>query len=386
MPYNPETIKNMLPNPGFTDEDLKGRESSSFKEPQNVGMTAFMNVHGAIAGSYRKKTDDLTFIIPYATSDDERYWALCATVGWIISTTTAKIILMSAENEETFNNFRNPENFTNDIVLDWKQYSDPDFQISKKQTHILSEIHLDFCKKFCAGHFLAEDYSVKVWEDPILANEYLKRISVMVEPRLSGEPFHRTKYLNMMLDKTETKFVCNHDADTILSMNGVSTSMSYLRMGIANVVYPYARAINSQKRVFFKEAAPPSPLSTLILTGDMSSLLYEGLGILEWPASYGQSIFFEVSSYKAIQGENEEFISWAPEDLERYERCIKMGLTVARVECPIVHLEHPRGVDSSEANKKFKDNLALYDRLSNLSLQELQDYYSSVEYRGKYKW
>lgn len=385
MPYNHLVLNNLLPDPGLPD-NLKGKEVCSFPPHINIDMTAFMNVNAAIDGVYRKNTDDLTFIIPYATADKERYWALCVTIAWIISTTTAKIILLSAENEESFDLFRNPNNFAPGIALDWTQYSDPNFPIKKKKTHVISEIHLDICKKLFAGHLLKSNYGVTVWEDPRFAKQFVDRITVIVNPRKPGEPFHRTKYLNMMLDKVQTKIVCNHDADTLLTSHAISTSCAYIEKNIADVVYPYSRAIDSQKRIFFKEASPPGPLNTFILTGDMCLLQHEGLGIMNWPGAYGQSIFFKTESYKKIGGENEEFVSWAPEDLERYSRSIKLGLTVARVESPIVHIEHPRGSDSSQSNKSYTKNMELYEKLSKMPVKELSDYYKNAGYRKCYQW
>ena len=71
-------------------------------------------------------------------------------------------------------------------------------------------------------------------------------------------------------------------------------------------------------------------------------------------SSIASTLINRTSSYKKMYGENENFVSWGPEDVERYVRAVKMGLKVARVPSYIFHLEHPRGSDSSKENPQFE--------------------------------
>ena len=386
MPFTRETLEGLLPDPGFSKhEGLIGKESSSFAGRYDTSLS-FTTVAGMLSGYYRKQTDDLTFIIPFAASDNARVEAFHATISWIIATTSAKIIVCSAENEDTYKTFSNPKAFIGDTFLTWEEYKDPEVSDLRKMSYMLAEMHLAMCDKFCVAYALREHFGVNILEEENLRKEFVNRVSVIVEPREKGEPFHRTRYLNMMLDKVQTPFVCNHDADTLLTSNGIMTSLTYLRKNAAHVVYPYQRGIRAQKRVFFKAMTAPNPLNSLILTGDISDLLHSEYGILEWSASYGQSIFFNSDVYKQMGGENENFISWGSEDLERYTRAVKLGLVVARVPAPIVHIEHGRGADSSQENPKYQENEVLSKSLSEMDGQQLKDYYDNAEYRKAYKW
>ena len=385
MPYTRSALQNLLPNPGFSKEsNLIGRESNSFG-PKVAQSLAFTTVAGVLSGDYRKQTDDLTFIIPFS-SDPSRMEGFYATITWIIATTSAKIILCSAENEESYKEFANHDKFDPNLRLTWDQYSDPNFDPVQKQAYIRMELHLAMCDRFCVAYALMKDFKVNILNDEGLQSQFADRVSVIVDPRKKDEPFHRTRYLNMMLDKVTTKFVCNHDADTILSSAGLMTSLVYLRKNAAHVVYPYQRGIKAQKRVFFKQFTAPNSLNTLALTGDMSEILHEQIGILEWPASYGQSILFNTEVYKKMGGENENFISWGAEDIERYTRAIKMRYVVARVPSPIVHIEHGRGPDSSVANPKWQENENLWNAINSMDGEQLKKYYAEVDYRKKYKW
>ena len=83
---------------------------------------------------------------------------------------------------------------------------------------------------------------------------------------------------------------------------------------------------------------------------------------------------------------NEEFISWAPEDAERYVRALKFGLNIARTNGYVLHLEHPRGADSSKTNPLFEKNEQLWDKLQKMNKEQLIDYYEKSDYVKKYGW
>lgn len=387
MPYNKEVMKGLLPDPGLSGrKEYSDKLSSTFGEDAHNTTSAFVNINSALIGINRKKTDDLTFIIPYATADEQRKWCMMATVAWILCTTTAKIIILSAETKDTFDIFSCPEMLADGASLTWEQFSSPEVSDEAKKRYIFTEIHGEICRKIMAASLMKSDFNMLVHSNEHFANQFFQRVETIVVKREPGEPFHRTKYLNMMLNQVNTSFVCNHDADTILSQHGLMSSLSYLRFGLADVMYPYERGITAQKRLHFKEAAAPGPLNTLILTGDMSLLLHNQYGILEWPAAYGQSIIANTEKYKSVGGENEEFVSWGAEDLERYSRFVRLGLRVGRVDAPVVHLEHPRGEDSSSKNKSFSSNEVLCDKLINMNDEKLVEYYSQAKYREKYKW
>lgn len=386
MPFTMDALRGLLPNPGFSnDPNLAGKESNCFG-PKHDTSLSFTTVAGMLSGYYRKQTDDLTFIIPFSSSDKSRMEGFYATIGWIISTTTAKIIICSAEDEESYKNFSNPDRFDPGLALTWEQYSDPNVEQDRKQAYIRMELHLAMCDRLLVAYALKKQYNVNILDEKELQGQFVSRISVITEPRKKEEPFHRTRYLNMMLDKTTTPIVCNHDADTILSSNGLLTSLTYLRKKAAHVVYPYQRGIKAQKRIFFKQLTAPNPLNTLVLTGDMAEVLNQPHGILEWPASYGQSVMFDVAAYKGMGGENENFVSWGAEDLERYSRAVRLGYVVARVPAPIVHIEHERGPDSGESNPKFQENEELCKSLLDMDAEQLRSYYDNAEYRKAYKW
>lgn len=210
--------------------------------------------------------------------------------------------------------------------------------------------------------------------------EDLKNIKIKHWLEKQEESFHRTKYLNIMLDDVETPVVCNYDIDVILNPNVYIECQELILNSEYDVLYPYHFGAN-QRRV-------------------NDSLDYEGFARSEydinfidnsgcaynWDSEYGHCIFFNTSFYKKYGAENENFISYAPEDVERGLRFKKIGLRVHWLPHGLVyHFEHYRGPDSSGLNPFFQKNWDLFNVLNGMNLEQTIDYYKTVDYLNKYK-
>lgn len=55
----------------------------------------------------------------------------------------------------------------------------------------------------------------------------------------SENEFHRTKYLNVMLDEVETKVVVNYDIDVVLDPQNFLDCQNRIISGESDVIYPY---------------------------------------------------------------------------------------------------------------------------------------------------
>lgn len=65
--------------------------------------------------------------------------------------------------------------------------------------------------------------------------------------------------------------------------------------------------------------------------------------------SVGGIYVVDVAKYKECGWENENFLGWGPEDFEREHRLDILGHRPKRVSGVIYHLNHPRGVNSTNA-------------------------------------
>jgi|688.fasta_scaffold06392_5 predicted glycosyltransferase involved in capsule biosynthesis len=190
--------------------------------------------------------------------------------------------------------------------------------------------------------------------------------------------FHRTMYLNEMLEMVETEVVCNYDIDVVLPVESYVEAVDKISGGELDVVYPFSFGA-SQFQVF----------QNLDRDGfeknwDLSEIISQDEKINRYYSEYGHCIFFNTGVYRELGGENENFKSYGPEDKERGTRFIKLDKKVEWLKGDVFHFEHYRSNDSSPSNPNIDFNNYLFSKLSNKTKEELFDYYANVEYRKKY--
>lgn len=156
--------------------------------------------------------------------------------------------------------------------------------------------------------------------------------------------FHRTKYINQMLSLTNTSFFACWDTDILISEKQLEESMHYLVQKEYDFVLPYNGLIRNVG----------THLADIIHDYQCFSLLYS-LKNMMTPFygfhSVGGVYIVNVSKYKSIGGENEDFICWGPEDIERIKRAENFHLKTYRCKGEAFHLEHPRGINSKPHNE-----------------------------------
>jgi hypothetical protein len=90
--------------------------------------------------------------------------------------------------------------------------------------------------------------------------------------------------------------------------------------------------------------------------------------------SVGGAIGYLKKSFINAGGENENFISYGAEDLERNYRFKTLGYEVERVKGALYHLDHAITLDSSNKHEDFEANKKEYEKVSKMNKAELADY------------
>lgn len=364
-----------------------------------------------------KKQEDLTFIIPYSADSDDRRYNMGICLFWILNNTRSKVHIHIAETKKNllqgpgWNIGQKNRKLVYDFLL---KASSTTLNLSNNTVDLIDNATGDasskpFCQIFSStidthhpflefnGHDInrQQPNAIQAGVGQTLYRSFMsdlvERVKLTVSIRDDEEPFHRTKYLNSMLAQVKTKYVCVHDADVILPAYSLDCCLEMLSASPdLNVVYPYEHTIhgNYQLRVF-RSSATYKTLISAILRKDCS-ILFDSAnpGIMRWSAAYGQSIILRTDFYKSAGGENENFVSWGAEDVERYVRFIKQGPgTVGRLsDGYVIHLEHERGSDSSSDNPHFIKNEELWSKLQLLSREDLNAYYKNQSYILQYGW
>jgi hypothetical protein len=187
--------------------------------------------------------------------------------------------------------------------------------------------------------------------------------------------YHRTRQLNEMLDMVKTKVVVNYDIDVLLPVPTYIKASNMILNGTSDIVYPYGDG-EYQKRVFTTFNRDKFDFDLDYINDNDYDM---------WNAKHGHCMFLNTEKYKSCGGENELFIAYGPEDTERYERFIKVGYKVDRINDIVYHLEHSRTPFSDSNNKHFNENNLLYRRLNGMNKEEIINYYNNITYKNKYK-
>lgn len=207
------------------------------------------------------------------------------------------------------------------------------------------------------------------------------------------DAFHRTKVLNDMVMLAETEIVVNYDSDIILPVSSYLEAVEKLKT--CDVVYPYRFGERGERKVKldtnFEHALAIEnfekhpEIKTYIQSGYDERALegkyfyyphQQGEG---W-AEYGMCQFFKTEAYISGGLENEGFIAYAPEDLERHHRWTTLGYDVQRVDNYAYHFEHKRTPNSWFNNPHMQRNFELWEQLKTLSKDQLLEYYKNQDY------
>lgn len=191
--------------------------------------------------------------------------------------------------------------------------------------------------------------------------------------------FHRTRMLNEMAKMSKTRIIFNWDADVFISPLQILQSIESIRNG-ADMVFPYdGRFARVPRLPFFKL------LETTLDVGMFGKKMFKGMSA-EDRLSVGGAIAFNRESYFDGGGENENFVSYGPEDVERELRFTRLGYKVLRTPGVLYHLDHFRGPNSKAHNKFYKQNHDEMDLIDSFkSEKELRDYTNTWIWKKNFK-
>ena len=187
--------------------------------------------------------------------------------------------------------------------------------------------------------------------------------------------FHRTRILNEMTLAAETPIVVNWDADVVTPPAALLEMAKMLRAGY-DFVYPYDGRF---ARVDRREMAEVIKFGDIgMLKGKTFPGMQEGHVI-----SLGGAVGYRKASFIGAGLENENMVSFAPEDTERFLRFKRLMYKVGRTHGVLYHFNHYTGADSNKAHAAYPANEAELKRIDALDLKALISDVRGWEWRKK---
>lgn len=194
------------------------------------------------------------------------------------------------------------------------------------------------------------------------------------------ENFHRTRMLNQMCLAAKTPYVVNWDCDIILPPMQLVLAQKMLHDG-CQMVYPYdGRFARMPRQNWY------SPLDRYEDIGIVGGTIFKGKNDKPMPvSSVGGVVIVERKSFFESGGENEDMISFCPEDCERWDRWHMLGYKVARVKGTVYHMDHYIGINSSSRNPFWKRGHELLEEIRKMTKLELREYVDGWSWKKEYE-
>jgi hypothetical protein len=241
---------------------------------------------------------------------------------------------------------------------------------------LLSNFNTKIILKEVSSQPLVDEYILPQVKE--FLDDDLKDFTYLFEKSDDSE-FHRMKIINEILDQVETDVAVNYDSDVLLKPEIYEKSVNLILNEKYDIIYPYGFG-EYQKQIYANDE-----LVSDFLNNDFDFSILETREKI-YMSQFGHVQFVKTKSYIDAGMENENFISWSPEDKERYFRFNKLGYKIGRIDSAFVyHLEHYRGQNSWFNNPHIMKNNQLWEHIQNLSVEQLRNYYQSQDYLNKYK-
>lgn len=187
--------------------------------------------------------------------------------------------------------------------------------------------------------------------------------------------FHRTKMLNQMAEMATTPYIANWDCDIFLPPMQLWLTAEVLRAG-GKMVYPYdGRFARMDRSPWFNRIESQVDIG---MVGDAS------LSRRDIKESVGGAVLWNKQSYIEYGMENEYMVSYAPEDVERYERAFKLGCKIDKVGGVLYHMDHFKGPDSHNGNPNFAISKGLLESYRRMTADELRVEVDKWPWRHQY--
>lgn len=209
------------------------------------------------------------------------------------------------------------------------------------------------------------DTSVTVGE---LGNKFSYMSQWCKYTSLSGDFFHRTRYLNEMAKDSDKPIICNYDCDVIIPPMQIIMAVEAIRSGEADFVFPYdGRFLRLPRNHWFKT------IERFLDAGAIAGNDFDG-GRAGDAISVGGCVLVDRKKFFAAGGENENYRNYGNEDVERVFRWKTLGYVVKRIGGVLLHIDHYVGPNSTNRHQYGKSNWDEWGKVKSMDKKQLLAY------------
>lgn len=179
--------------------------------------------------------------------------------------------------------------------------------------------------------------------------------------------FHRTRFINQLVNSVDTEYIVVWDADIIIPRDQLFKSVELLRNREVDFVTPFKDKFLDTSKILRELYIQTRNLNLLEIHQGKMKPLYT-------PKPVGGAFLAHRQTYINAGMENEKFYGWGKEDGDRVNRWKILGYRHQHIEGVLYHLTHERGVNSTfhSPNQEKKKMTEMYRSLA-MSKAELRE-------------
>lgn len=182
---------------------------------------------------------------------------------------------------------------------------------------------------------------------------------------------HRTHLMNEEFRRIQTRNAANIDVDVIVPIEQLSAANDAVLSGKYVMALPYDGRVVQSPTTFSDIFRHTLDIHSLTEIDGYQQLMF---GF----ASLGGAYVVDVARYRELGWENEHFLCWGPEDMERFHRLDILGHRPLQVLGKCYHLPHARGINSGDAVPELvMSTKKEYHRVLSMKPDELRAYINS---------
>ena len=198
---------------------------------------------------------------------------------------------------------------------------------------------LGFYRKYTDAHLMIIESDSESHLCGIMQTEFPEVEYIFIEDH--NPMLHRTHLMNEEFRRIKTRNAANIDVDIIVPIKQLILANDAVLNGQYVMAMPYdGRMVCSSRNVanIFRETLDIVELTEI----DKYQQLMFGF------ASLGGAYVVDVARYRELGWENEHFLCWGPEDMERFHRLDILGHRPLQISGKCYHLPHHRGINSGD--------------------------------------
>jgi len=178
--------------------------------------------------------------------------------------------------------------------------------------------------------------------------------------------FFRTRILNDMARMADTPYIANYDCDCILYPQQYVDAVNQLRNNTSDICTAFTSFTFDVPKQFHSRIIQERSVFWLHPN--------QCVCVNSTAVAMGGCVFWNKAKFIEAGMENENFVSWGPEDQERVHRALKLGMRYTRAQGILFHLQHDRLQNSGDGHRFITQNNKEFEKIKQMDSAQLRSY------------